>query len=109
MFMDDAIRTAVTVFCRELQVLYGARLRRVILFGSRARGDHELDSDVDLCIVLEGPVHPGAEIARTSALTSRVSLEHDVVLSRVFLPVAELEHGTTAFVRAVATEGVAVA
>jgi len=107
--MDDRVRAAITAFCRELQQLYGARLRRVILFGSRARGDHDRDSDVDLCVVLEGPVHPGDEIARTGALTARLSLEYDVVLSRVFLPVSELEQGATAFVRAVAAEGVPLA
>ncbi|MBI2839592.1 MAG: nucleotidyltransferase domain-containing protein, partial [Acidobacteria bacterium] len=29
-------------------------LRRVILFGSHARGDARADSDVDLCVVADG-------------------------------------------------------
>lgn len=37
----------------ELERLYGERLRRVILFGSRARGDAREDSDFDLAVVLD--------------------------------------------------------
>ncbi|MBV9993231.1 MAG: nucleotidyltransferase domain-containing protein [Alphaproteobacteria bacterium] len=40
----------------ELEALYGARLKRVLLYGSRARGDHHEDSDYDILVVLEGPL-----------------------------------------------------
>ena len=30
-----------------------SRIRRMIMFGSRARGDHKLDSDYDILIVVE--------------------------------------------------------
>ncbi len=32
----------------------------IILFGSRARGDHTPDSDYDLCVILSDDVAPGA-------------------------------------------------
>lgn len=38
---------------RDLKKVFGARLLRVILFGSWARGDAGDDSDVDLLVVLE--------------------------------------------------------
>ena len=37
---------------RGLRRLYGDRLYGVFLFGSRARGDHRPDSDIDLAVVL---------------------------------------------------------
>jgi predicted nucleotidyltransferase len=40
----------------RLAGLYGARLKGVILFGSRARGNFTDASDLDLAIVLEPPV-----------------------------------------------------
>jgi uncharacterized protein len=39
-----------------LQDAYGPRLRGVILYGSEARGTAEPDSDIDLLVLLEGPV-----------------------------------------------------
>jgi len=43
---------------------YGHRLIKSFCMGPR-RGDASPNSDVDLMIVLEGPVHAGEEIART--------------------------------------------
>ena len=38
------------------QAIYGAaRPRRLILFGSRARGDHRADSDIDILLITDAP------------------------------------------------------
>ena len=57
---------------------------RVILFGSRARGDAYVDSDADLLVVVEdrGQSIPDAEVAMLSALR-RSGMAKDVV---VFIP-----------------------
>lgn len=34
--------------------LYGERIERVVLYGSRARGDAKLDSDYDVAVFLKG-------------------------------------------------------
>jgi predicted nucleotidyltransferase len=39
-----------------LQDAYGPRLCGVILYGSEARGTAEPDSDIDLLVLLDGPV-----------------------------------------------------
>ena len=41
-------------FSRDVAQLYGAELKGVFLFGSRARGDQTLDSDADVAIILAG-------------------------------------------------------
>jgi predicted nucleotidyltransferase len=40
----------------RIEALYGERLVDVILYGSEARGDAGADSDIDLLVLLEGPV-----------------------------------------------------
>ncbi|HWA23638.1 MAG TPA: nucleotidyltransferase domain-containing protein [Caulobacterales bacterium] len=42
----------LAAFRDELRAAYGERLHRLILFGSRARGEARPDSDYDLAVVL---------------------------------------------------------
>ncbi|MGO9673935.1 MAG: nucleotidyltransferase domain-containing protein [Methylocella sp.] len=42
-------------FRAALDQIYGPRLERVILFGSRARGDARADSDYDIAVFLNQP------------------------------------------------------
>jgi uncharacterized protein len=58
---------AVAEFCAWIRARFGDRLRRIALFGSRARGDGDETSDVDVLVVVDGLT--GAErrdIARQS-------------------------------------------
>jgi predicted nucleotidyltransferase len=40
-----------------LQEAFGPRLKGVILYGSEARGQADPDSDIDLLVLLDGPVN----------------------------------------------------
>jgi predicted nucleotidyltransferase len=46
-------RTALERFVIAVRGAYGDRLQRVVLFGSRARGDADLESDIDVLVVLD--------------------------------------------------------
>jgi uncharacterized protein len=48
----DTERAVAQAFLRQLPS--GYEVERVILFGSRARGDHRPDSDLELAVVLKG-------------------------------------------------------
>lgn len=69
----------------QLDELYGHRLVHLVLYGSQARGDALPGSDVDVLVVLAGLVEPGTEIERVSPITAALSLEHDIVISCVYV------------------------
>lgn len=106
--MTDDIRTLLAEYRARLERLYGPRLVKLVLFGSRARGDAGPDSDIDVLIVLKGPLDHWAEIQRTSALTSDISIAHETFLSRFFATPQELAAPPSPFYLEVRAEGVAV-
>jgi len=91
-----------------LEAQYGDRLDRVLLYGSRARGDAGPESDVDVLVVLRGEVDTVVEIARTEHLVADLSLEHDLVLSCVFLSLEEYYDEADLFLRHVRRDAVPV-
>jgi len=72
-----------------LRPVLGERLRGLVLYGSHARGEADRESDVDLLVLLDRVETLGSEIERIGPVASRLSLEHDVLVSA--LPVSETE------------------
>ena len=60
---------------RELVALYGPRLKQVLLYGSRARGDHRDDSDYDVLVVLEGEFHWWDEVKRMGDISWTIGMD----------------------------------
>lgn len=83
--LDLEIRTLLARLRRELEDLYGERLRGVYLFGSHARGEATSESDVDVLVVLDRITSYGEEIRRTGRLVSSLSLDSGYSISRVFV------------------------
>ena len=89
--------------------IYGPRLSRAVLFGSVARGTADpANSDVDVLVVLNGDVKPGEEIRRTGQLVADVSLEHDCVISCLFMNEGDFLHRQGPLLRNIRREGVAL-
>jgi len=74
-------KSALRRFGEELRRVYGKRLRGVFLYGSRARGDATPESDIDTLVLLATCEDFWTECKRISPVASRVSLDHDVVIS----------------------------
>jgi uncharacterized protein len=63
--LDDPIFERLRVALKEL---YGDRLDRAVLFGSRARGDARPDSDYDVAVFLKSLPDRWAELDRLAKL-----------------------------------------
>ena len=88
--------------------LLGDQIESVLLYGSRARGDHRPDSDIDLLVVMRDAFDYGALIERTSEVVSTLSLENDVVISRAFVSKERFEREQSPFLLNVRREGIAL-
>jgi predicted nucleotidyltransferase len=106
--MNDALASVLQQLRAGLESQYGYRLDRVLLYGSQARGDAGPESDVDVLVVLKGEVDALIEIHRNSYLVADLSLEHDLVISCVYMSAEELAEGDDPFLRNVRREALAV-
>ena len=68
--MAALIDPVLTRFRSALDGTYGDRLDRVVLFGSRARGDARPDSDYDVAVFLRDMTDRGVELYRLADLST---------------------------------------
>ena len=88
--MDSQTKQVVQEFSRRAQELYGDDLKQIVVYGSVARDEATLDSDIDLAVVLAGDVVPSREIDRMIELITDINLEYGVLLS--VYPVSEQDY-----------------
>ncbi len=95
--------------CRALlQRLYGTRLKGVVLYGSCARGTEATESDIDLMVLLDGPVDAAQEIRRMWEVLYPLQLESARLLSVVPVDAALYDQGAYALFRQAKAEGIAL-
>ena len=70
----------LTQFGAALRALYGNRLERAVLYGSRARGDARADSDYDLAVFLHDLTDRWAEMRRLGDLSLTMLDAHDALV-----------------------------
>ena len=68
-------------FRAALDKVYGARLERVVLFGSRARGDARPDSDYDIAVFLKDRESFWAESGRLAEIETDILFDTGAVIN----------------------------
>jgi predicted nucleotidyltransferase/DNA-binding transcriptional ArsR family regulator len=101
--LDVAARLAA-----RIRPAYGERLLGIYLYGARARGEARPDSTVDILVVLDHVERYGEELELTSAACADLSLEENVVVSRVFVSESAWRTRSDGQLPAIRKEAVAV-
>jgi uncharacterized protein len=78
---SDFILPLLSDFKRKVSDIYGHRLKKVILYGSYARGKATPNSDIDLMIVLSDMKSAFAEIDRLNDIKFDIGLAYEVYIS----------------------------
>lgn len=80
-------------------------VRKIVLYGSKARGDFREDSDLDLLFVTEGVVPRSVKFGIYD-LIYELELENDVVISAVFFCEEDLAAQRVPLSRSIREEGI---
>jgi len=71
----------LTRFRVALDQVYGERVERVVLFGSRARGDARPDSDYDVAVFLKDPAGFGEEMEKIAEIETDILYDTGAVIN----------------------------
>lgn len=86
--MPQIMQNLMEQYISEIKKIYGPHLKKVILYGSYARGDFRTDSDVDLTILLDlSELDLKAYSQKLSYMTYDFNLDHDLDIK----PIAKSE------------------
>ena len=105
--MPQTIQTLLTQYLSEVQKIYGAHLKSVILYGSYARGNNTSESDVDVALLLNGNLNESTE-DKLSDLVVDLNLKYDKVFSVIDIDYAVFKkwEKVTPFYKNVNKEGI---
>lgn len=93
-------------FRAALDELYGDRLERVMLYGSRARGDAWPDSDYDVAVFLHDMPDRWPELDRLADLGTRILGETGGVINALAYPAGFYNDPRMPLMFAIRVEGV---
>lgn len=92
----------------HIQKAFGDRLRGVVLYGSEARHDATPESDIDLLVLLAGPVALGQDLWTCIDALYPLQLEIGRPIHPLLVDAAVYEKGEYALYRNVRRDGVLV-
>lgn len=96
--MPETIHTLLTHYLSEVQRIYGAHLKSVILYGSYARGDYTPDSDVDIMLLVDlTPEEMDAYTDALSELGYDYNVNHDIWMMPVVPNINHFKHWVSAY------------
>jgi predicted nucleotidyltransferase len=84
--------------------IYGERAERVVLYGSRARGDYKPDSDYDIAVFIKDPGSFYDESGRLAAIATDILENTGAVISATPFP-AEAYRERTGFMHELRRDG----
>ncbi|HZF08097.1 MAG TPA: nucleotidyltransferase domain-containing protein [Thermoanaerobaculia bacterium] len=107
--LPPALASTLSQLEKGLKGLYGARFRGLLLYGFYARGEATEGSDVDLLLLLDGPVNLSQEILRIEPLKWPLGLAADALLAVVPVSYQKFQAAESSFLYTVREEAIPAA
>jgi predicted nucleotidyltransferase len=96
----------LTELRRALKKKYGQRLKKIVLFGSYARGEATPESDMDVLIVLDDLKSTYKEAGRLGGLLAELDLKYGIVPFCLPMSFTDYEKANTPLLMNIHREGI---
>ncbi len=80
---NDSI--AVEEFMEKINLVYGNNISKVVLYGSKVRGESRKWSDIDMIVVLKEMKYKWVEFRKVMDIVREINYKHEVVISNSVL------------------------
>ena len=102
------VRAALSELQAALQRLYGQDAPAIVVYGSHARRQAHVASDIDVLLLYSKPVRRGREIQRVSQILADLNLKRQVLISILPATLADYDNPGSPFWANVRQEGVSL-
>jgi uncharacterized protein len=103
---DLDLHPAVQRFAAAARAKFGDRLDRIVLYGSRAHGDHRPDSDYDIAIFVRDRVNAYTEYADLAGIAGWALADDDVEINAWLHRAEAWPSSTLPILRAIRRDGI---
>jgi predicted nucleotidyltransferase len=104
----DEVREVLEEIKKHLKELYGDKIKRIIVYGSFARGEAGKESDIDVLVVTSDDLDPYTVRKSISDTLFKILLRDGELISLISVPESVLKSKNTPFIQNVKEEGVSV-
>jgi predicted nucleotidyltransferase len=104
--MDPKVKRLVDQVKAHLHEMYGEGIKRVILYGSHARGEATEDSDVDVLVLVDQSLNPREVEDGLSDLLYDIILDEGELVSVIAVSEERFENYNSPFMLNVRKEGI---
>jgi predicted nucleotidyltransferase len=106
--MDPKVKRLVDQVKAHLNEVYGEGIKRVILYGSHARGEATKNSDVDVLVLTDPSLNPSEVMDSLSNLLFDMIMDEGELVSVIVIPEDFFENHNLPFMLNVRKEGVMI-
>jgi predicted nucleotidyltransferase len=104
--LNEIEKKAVGELIEKLKETYGDNLVKVILYGSKARGDQTEDSDIDIMVVLGDYMDIKKERFKIYDIVWSVCYVYDLLISVIIKNKSDYEKFDTILLKNIENEGI---
>jgi len=104
--LNETEKKAIDELIEKLKETYGDSLVKVILYGSKARGDSTEDSDIDIMVVLKDYIDIKKERFKIYDIVWSVCYVYDLLISVIIKNKSDYEKFDTGLLKNIKNEGI---
>ena len=105
---ENNIDSVLASFTQKVRQIYGTHLEKIILYGSYARGTQNLDSDIDIMVILKNTESIHEKVGLVGSVITEMKEQFNVLISMIQVTFQRYSESQRLFYKNVRKEGIVI-